>query len=730
MPVPVSSEWLSLSQIAGGEMIALARMYYGDESAYVSLSSGEPKPALGTENFLDVLSADPFPRVIQELDMMRHSHSVQSLQLTIDNLLFEPGKRWSDLVEDTGLGAGADIGFYNRKIDIRAYLPGVTTFANCFPLLSNGIVRDIKHSREETVIEVEDRTVLTKIDVGTLLTSSDAADGVILPEESLGLSIPIILGTHVSNIGSTTASLINYSREHNFTKARYLGVDTAGKHRWQISDHQLENMVTDETDSDEIWALDPDTNRMMKLTAFDVEQNTSSGCIISVTDLESLYDFWYSDGSGAKIENNGGTVTNEENGYDLLVSTHATLNAHDADPAPQAGVQVNYPTYNNPITPDNKHLFVRGTFDNGNYDGNEEFLVGGLDAEGVSAAVFLDVGASGLAVDFAIQALLKGATDAAGAADINNARVYEIFKRVEFTPTRFLSVFSGVQGWELGTYFNGRSTAEDDPKRSGNFSETHQNDDDAGDLAENFASVIELIIREYISLVTAYIDENTFNVASNDLPVVSWKCSSALTEIVKGTEILFSLLTNCKSYLWWQPDGTIKMKVMEDTYAASDRALDARDVIDLRFDRTPARDIKTAVNVRYNLSGGRYVSATGISQDADQQSKYNVTEAQSTLIFEADHVGDSTTAGKLRTFLLAFLKQPHNIVKGQLGKNHLDLDLGDIIELSDVPYEVYGEDVTANATRNGQTIYKYWWVYHVERSDVMRFEAIQLHDLS
>ena len=171
---------------------------------------------------------------------------------------------------------------------------------------------------------------------------------------------------------------------------------------------------------------------------------------------------------------------------------------------------------------------------------------------------------------------------------------------------------------------------------------------------------------------------------------------------------------------------------MELTWGSSrlDKTIDARDVITLKFDRTPISDIKTAVDVRYNLSQGKYMSATGVSEDTDQQSKYNITEAQSILIREAKHIGDSTTAGNFRLFLLNFFKQPHNIAIGELDKMHLDLDLGDIIEFSNMPYKVYGEDITVNTSRNGQTIYKYWWVFHIERSDKLKFKAIQLHRLT
>ncbi|GAG56277.1 unnamed protein product, partial [marine sediment metagenome] len=219
--------------------------------------------------------------------------------------------------------------------------------------------------------------------------------------------------------------------------------------------------------------------------------------------------------------------------------------------------------------------------------------------------------------------------------------------------------------------------------------------------------------------------------ASNDIPAASYKCAAYLTERKPAQDFLFSICKDSRSWLWWQTDGTIKMKVMEDTYAASNRTIDAGDIKNLKFKRTKLNEIKTSVDVRYNLSKGKYMSATGTFNDPGQRLKYNITAVQSTLIHLAPNIGDSTTAGYIGRFLLAFFKQPHNIVSGQLDKLHLDLDLGDIIEFSNMPYKVHGEDITANVdARNGQIIYKYWWIFQVERSDKLKFKAIQLHDLS
>ena len=237
--ITTSTEWDSLCQRPGQEVTVVVRMYYGDESAYKSFANRDL--IIGTEKFLGVIQG--IPTVIQQLDMKEHTHSIQSLTLAINNLEYWPGKRWSDLVEDATLGSSTDIGFYNRKIDIRFYLDGITTFANCFPLLSNGIVREIKHSREQTTIEIEDRTEMMYQDIGTYMADTDAADtdqG--LPVDSREKIKPIIYGDHRYYQSDDHIDLDTVSNLNNISACRYLGIDSSGNHLWQISNHELDEV--------------------------------------------------------------------------------------------------------------------------------------------------------------------------------------------------------------------------------------------------------------------------------------------------------------------------------------------------------------------------------------------------------------------------------------------------------------------------------------------------------
>ena len=122
---------------------------------------------------------------------------------------------------------------------------------------------------------------------------------------------------------------------------------------------------------------------------------------------------------------------------------------------------------------------------------------------------------------------------------------------------------------------------------------------------------------------------------------------------------------------------------------------------------------------------------TSAAQDTNAQTKYNLPAADSTLDVEARHIRDTTTAESYRDYLLKQWKQPHNLADVKLPLSYFELELGDIVDFSDYPDKVFGETITANATRMSQTIYKYWMVVGAKRSiDSVVLSLFQLHDVS
>lgn len=744
--IATSSEWDSLVQRAAGELSLIARMYYGAEGAndYISLSDRDGIEIAG-EVFLGVLKG--IPRNVSQLDMLKHTYSISGFTLEVDNLEFQPGKRWSDVLEDTDYGAAPDIGFENRKIEVRLHLPGLTAFANGFPFMTYGQVRDIQHDRERTTIVVEDLSDLTDVEIGTILTDADAADTAQgLPEESRGKTKPIIYGDHHYNQGNDSKALDTVSTLNNMVPCVYLGVDSSGKHRWLVSEHKMEELDVTAV-QEQIWGWDSSINRFVRLDDVTVEVNDDTdGCIISHNTIPSYFDYWYSKGMVTEDSSDHTTpFTNVSRMGDKAFSLASSGSIHScALQDDYILATIPFVTWDHNISDDDisavdflwyGKVVYADTGDKDDFlirlsgtdqDGSEPEGASYPDAQATAVAASLPATQAGVSENVIIE-FIKTAGDLS--APSMTVDIYECYKRITYTLDEILPLFSAGQAHEYGAWINDRHTDE-------GYSATHEDDDGEGDLILNPAGMAESLLVDHVSLATARIDEDAFNVASLLVPAAGSEYMGAVTILkrqpAKGD--LFALARDSRFYLWWKTDGTITIKVMEDTYAASDRTIDAREVEGLDFPRSPMSELKASVNVLYNLVRNKYISSLGAATSADHLTRYNIRADQIPRV-HLDHKGPTlanhaTPATNLRTFVLNFRKQPHNLAVGRLGRHHLDLDVGDLIQFSNMAYKVHGEDITANATRVGQTIYPYFWIYHADRGRDLFFKAIQLHDLS
>lgn len=730
--ITVSSEWRSLSQKSEGELTVLARLYYGDESAFISLIGGKNRVLFG-EKFLGGIMK--IPKIVSRLIMDTHEHSITIAKFEIDNLKFEPGRRWSDILSSSSFqSSGADQGFYNRRIDLRlAILPGTTSFENSFTLLEKGVMRDIKHTREKTTLEIEDKSNIVEINIDTKITESDATAGFVLPDPSLGKLIPEIYGSHrlrineYSFVTGQTSVATDWvpQRPHNLVPIYDLGGNI-----YMVANHETITPVMGRAGFDGIWTKSIIDRPIELSTVSDATAGGQTKIDIGIPRPLSWYDYRLPFEIDA---GDSGDFADPENFIDLDVTTKAVaisldgavngsadtidLNfpANDVELAQIAGIKLAAKYDDAPIAAATHRLFPWG-------ENTKIFLSTGADTEIRLTDGTPTVSTANLE---AAQVKFEKVVGFGGGTG-GTMNLYALFMRVTISlfGLPFSDLLYGGRGRDYDTWINGRHTDE-------GFDDIHDDDDGENNLIENFAGVVESALRDIGGLVTAEIDRNSFNTASTIIPAATWKCSTSVIEETKLIDFIFSLCRDARSYVWWQPDGTIKMKVLEDTYTSSDRSIDAREITGLKYDRTPIRDIKTAVNVLYNFDpvGNRLMSETGIAEDTDQQARYNVTQARSLLSYEAKHIHDSTTAVNLRTFLLNNLMQPHTIIKGRLPRHQLDLDLGDIVQFTNLPYNPYGEDLEAGVTRNGQVVYKFCWIYQMGRGEVADFEAIQLHEL-
>ncbi|MCK4578428.1 MAG: hypothetical protein KAU50_06540, partial [Candidatus Marinimicrobia bacterium] len=332
--ITTSAQWKSLVQLAGGEMTVLARLYYGLQGAtdYISLADRDGV-SIGAERFLGVL--EKVPDVASLLNMDTHEYGITNFNLLINNLEYEPGGRFSDILEDTAYGTGTSTGFENRRIDIRVHLPGITSFANCFKLMEHGKILDIDHSREVTTISVEDQTEIIKGAVGTLLTGSDAASlqAGVLPEDSADKIRPEIYGDRSYWRGETTdLSLTTGKQEHSMAPIAYRGVGISAvtgnvAHFWFVAGHLLGPDF-------KLFGWFPSFGRYLELIGFDIEEHTSDGCTISHSLNAAWRDCVYGDGTASTEVNVGsGDWTDEGRGNNSDVDDYAYSSIEAAWPA-------------------------------------------------------------------------------------------------------------------------------------------------------------------------------------------------------------------------------------------------------------------------------------------------------------------------------------------------------------------------------------------------------------
>ena len=740
--ITVSTVWKNSAQLSK-KVVALVRLHYGDETNYITIASGSIQGF--DEEYRPMLLSSPVST--SGVDMFTHKFQASKISLKVSNGDYHPGVKFSDLVNT--IGSGNDIGFENRQCEIRLWTKGITTWNDCVQFF-NGVVREITQSPTEIAFSIQDKREIIHRPIGVLLTDADAADtNQGLPEGSRGKTSPIIYGDHTFLKGDDSKTSDTTSSINNIAPCVYLGIDSSGKHRWLISNHQVDEILISGLLA-QLWALDSTLARFVRLynsgADLTVEQNNSSGCIISHTATPEYIDYLYGKGTPAASNTDPPSITdfaNPERSIDGDFTTASTgsLNTGSDSIIPStANLIIQFPDWEDQNIADAninfiaQFLYAKLTFSGAADDTYVSLKLLGnppsitlIDPSGASYPDLRleDVTATATgkaAITSQVQIALT-ATKNFGVGDQAVLDIYQYYKAVIYN--------RGI----LPLYFAGRGREYNEStgwitSRTG--TEPHADNNGGGNLIENPAGAIESIYRDELGRVDADINEDSFNVASNDISAMEF--SFALLGFIKSLDLVGEMAREARSFVWLQPDSTIKMKTLEDEFTASDVSLDFKTLINPTISRTKLERIFTAVNVDFADDGtGTKNQSTGVAEDTVYQTKYNLSEAESSLTFESKHIGDSATAILLRSYLLAQWKQPHNQLDFGVGVEHIELDIGDIIEFSNVPFKILGEDITDNTvTRPSgqQVINKFWWIYNVKRSlQGSTIKAFQLHKL-
>lgn len=511
----------------------------------------------------------------------------------------------------------------NSEVNVRLYFDDATNILlSESVLIYTGKIKTFPTTDMNAVgFSISDDTILKDKKIGTLISAADAADGEILPDESVGKVKPIIYGDHRAFVGDTTAANINLTRKSNGVPAVYLGIDTSGNHRWLIASHEVNAL-------DEIWGLDTEVNRMVKLSAFATVQNTSAGCIISHADAEEFYDYWYSDGSTATISTQASpTINNIDRMANKNVVDFCQVDVRDSTGADgtqdEATLRIDFPAWDNTNVLDASISEIKDysltSWDDGSY-ATGHFVFDSIDVTGQTSATYYTVhtwaGAAATQARLAADnTIFIGGSFAEAIEDDNTAKIYQVFKRVKYVPVNQprLQLFFCGRGREYGTWIDGRTVAN-------GYTEAHADTVAAsGSLIENGAGIAESVFRDELGMgaeasalpaTDTDIYRDSYNVASNDLTTTL--LSFSILKQINWITLINGLNEVLKSSSYFNANNRMKMIVFNGIagFSASGKTVPSNWDI---FEYSPIKTFKiiSGYNDRLYMTGADLAISAG-----------------------------------------------------------------------------------------------------------------------
>ena len=709
MPISMPAGWRESAAVSR-RIVALARLYYGAEGSGDYVPVGSDSISLSEDEYIPIMPN--IPSVDYGVDPVTHAAEIGNLRLRLIN------RQVSDLLADPLLGSGSDTGFENRKCEVRLWTTGINTWNDCL-LYYSGIMRHFEHDGSDLVVEVESQDRLAHLDLPRTEVTLSAYPSA--PTTALGRYLPICMGSIDYAPGIITDNTVD------------LWTSTYPVVRFDDTTYAADGPKGYNTVSSSPYAQGP-------LFAWSGQQ-----FVPARTDTDQRYTSGSTQLADCRIDF-------DQSAINLLVEIYPSTASATWDGANSARVTdgssalLSNKSANAPWT---RTVNLR-IDDLGSYIASKDALVyafcridGATQADSTGTLKLFDSNGNSVTVlnlPAATTSSFNNMTDPPpDSYSDRNLGTYRLTGDAEFYyELRGVKTGSGTYNVSLSAYELGLVLIinEGDHANPQWFANVDgRKDDGSGTYTGTAGSLIESptdIIHQIAASDVAITDIDTAAFSASRTALSGWKHAFAWSDVISSKELFATLGRQAKSFPYFGPDRDFTIATIADTYSSSNRSINFDIVGEPRFRRSRLDDLITKVVVKYglNYATGTYENQVSAS-DSTQQSRYNVTEAQSTVIFEADAIRDPTTAGKLRDYLLRQWKQPHNLFEGSLPIDHIDLDIGDVIEFINVPYKVHGEDITQNQTRNGQTIYKYWWIYRVRRTGThIQIKALQLHDLS
>ena len=377
-----------------------------------------------------------------------------------------------------------------------------------------GKIDDITNISEDGfTFSIFDNDKIKDMIIGTLITNA-YADHVVTA--TLGEIKPIIHGDHPFYYGQDgMLTNITHLQDNNMLSAKYLGIDSAGKHLYLISGHTLNSTNAAQYRA---WMFDTRLGRYVKIKTTSVSFSASGNdIIVQVDNLPVLYDYWFPDGTVSDAYHIGVTEwQNQTNSCDLDYSTYAYAEIlGDANVDDWAYFKIDFPEYDG--YQEDSALSIVNIMGKSDWTtdgaGSNLFVIDGGDATGYDTSTlntyraYTDATATKSRVSEVVTVNF-GKEEVS--TDEYNAWIYMVFKEIAYQSTEMFPVFIACKGYEYGAWINGRATTETDPNTGAVFSVSHPDDDGSGNLIENPVGCIESVAKELLGLNPECLNENTF----------------------------------------------------------------------------------------------------------------------------------------------------------------------------------------------------------------------------
>ena len=604
----------------------------------------------------------------EKIDIEDHTSSVGgfSIQLTDDGLINDLNNYWIN----------------NRIISLYLICEGLYSTGDAL-LVYSGVVKDYSINDYIITINIENSTYLKHKILPQTIYESDDITYSQQPAEVKGSRIPIIYGDHPFYYGhdGVKTDIDNNlnkitSQENNMVKTHYLGRDMDGYSCYLVCNHELK---ISNQEYYRTWMFDSRLRRFVLINTSTCSYSYTSGKTIlkidTRTGLPTVSDFWFPDQTFTIVLETGTNTPPEYQGK--LIDGIKTCNRIWTDYGYTKYAEttstnsliftINFPTYDGyQDDADISEVKVFGLID---YDkSGTPGLVAEINSTSIDGMNYTQINDLGTCAD----------TRAGASADIevvhsivnpiitdySEIKVYEIFKRITYTPHDLDDIYIACQGRKAGSTLNTL------------FSSITSDDQ----LLEHPVHIIADILKN--ELLVSEMGATKMQSIYNEL-TANYKLAFDIQDGINSKELIDKIGKESKCVTFVDASNSFTMDKI-DYISTIDRIIYINEISLPQLSKTSLASVVNLFDLRYkkeNRSNEYQLKLAQREDDRANVGSQNVYNFEGYKILDSEYIADATTAGLLADFHCkddddSFWSVQHNIIefetKDFVGQNAWD----------------------------------------------------------